>query len=315
VKLLVVGAGAVGSLFAARLAAAGYDVELTARPEHVSAIRAQGLRVEGTTPGTYHPIALGSLAEAASPDAVLVTVKTFDLAETASALGRRFPLLPPTLLPQNGLHVERSFADALPPAVRSGVPRAVVRAINSIPVTLVGPGVIRQAGVGQLLLRDPGSGGREAEATAEFVELLRRAELPVRLVVDFERELWRKALVNAAINPVTAIRRVPNGRLLEPPFRDEAIALLREAQRAAAAAGVPFSDDEAERDFERVARATAENRSSMLQDLDRGRPTEIDAISGEIVRTAGGHGIDLPRTRAAIAQLHAATSGPRTQPS
>ncbi len=307
-KILVVGAGAVGSLLAARWAASGEVVELTARPDHAAAVRARGVEVQGTTPGTFRPTALRRLADAQEPEAVVLAVKTFDLVRTVGELGRRFPRVVPTLLPQNGLGVEaiveRSFRDA-------GVadPRPfLVRAVNSVPVTLVGPGVVRQAGTGEILLRDPALGGVAAGATALFVALLGRAGLPVRLVTDLERELWRKALVNAAINPVTALHRIPNGRLRESPYREEATGLLREAQQAAAADGFEFSDAEADEALARVVRATAENRSSMLQDRDRGRPTEVDAISGEIARRARAHGVDLPRTRAVVDRLTARPS-------
>ncbi len=314
-KLLVLGAGAVGSLLAARLSAAGHPVELVARPDHADAIRARGLRVVGTSPGTFHPSALDDLAEAAPPDAVLLTVKTFDLASASGRLARRFPRLPPTLLPQNGLGIERTVEAAIRASAGEDAEAVLVRASNSIPVTLVGPGVVRQAGVGEIVLRDPASGGPARDAAALFVTLLDRAGIPVRLVDDLERELWRKALINAAINPVTALHRVPNGRLLELPYREEATGLLREAQRAAALAGFEFSDREADADFERVARATAENRSSMLQDRDRGRPTEVDAISGEILRVAVAQGVDLPRTRAVVERLRATVGAARTEPS
>ena len=304
-KLLVVGAGAVGSVLAARLSAAGYSVELTARPEHAAAIRAHGLRIEGTSEGTFHPVALDALADAATPDAIVLTVKTFDLSAAASEVGARFGGGIPILLPQNGLFVERTVDRALRRTTGEDPTPRLVRAVNSIPATLVAPGVVRQAGTPEMVLRDPSAGGPAATATAVFRDALERSGIPLRLVRDLDRELWRKALVNAAINPVTALHRVTNGRLLESPYRDEAVALLREAQRAAAAAGYPFSDAEADRDFDRVVRATAENRSSMLQDRDRGRPTEIEAISGEILGVASAHGLDLPLTRSVVERLRA----------
>ncbi|MCI4339446.1 MAG: 2-dehydropantoate 2-reductase [Thermoplasmata archaeon] len=309
-KILVVGAGAVGSLFAARLSAAGNRVELTGRPEHVAAIGSHGLRVEGTGAGTFWPTALSDLARATAPEAILLTVKTFDLSRAATELTRRFPTRVPTVLPQNGLNVERLVVDPSFATPREDPSPWLVRAVNSIPVTLVGPGVVRQAGEGQVVLHDPRAGGASSGATEVIRELLDRAGVPVRLVGDLERELWRKALVNAAINPVTALHRVTNGRLLESPYREEAQSLLREAQQAAASSGFAFADEEADRDLDRVVRATAENRSSMLQDRDRGRPTEVDAISGEILRAAVAHGIDLPLTRSVVERLRGGALDP-----
>jgi 2-dehydropantoate 2-reductase len=305
VKILVVGGGAVGSLFGARLTGSGNQVEIVGRPLQVEAIRAQGLTVEGTSPGTFRPTALRDLAEATTPDLVLLAVKTFDLTSATDALGERFKDPLPIVLPQNGLHVEGPVAESLAALGWMRPDRFMVRAVNSVPATLVSPGVVRQAGDGELVLRDPAIPGPATASTALARDTFRSAGVPLRLVADLERELWRKALVNAAINPVTALHRVPNGRLLDPPYRDEARRLLREAQRAARVAGFVFEDHEADGDFERVVRSTAQNRSSMLQDVEHGRPTEVDAISGEIVRVARSAGLELSETSAVVDRLRA----------
>lgn len=304
-KILVFGAGAVGSLLGARLSAAGHSVQLVGRPDHVAAVRAHGLRVEGTAPGLFRLDAFTTVATAEVPEAVVLSVKTFHLDRAASELGTRFPRLVPTLLPQNGLNAVEAVAPPMRTVSGADPTPWLVRAVNTIPVTLVGPGVVRQAGEGEIVLRDPAVPHPASASASVFRDALGGAGIRVRLVADLDRELWRKALVNAAINPVTALAGVSNGRLLEAPYRQEATTLLREAQRAAGSAGYVFSDSEADEDFERVVRATAGNRSSMLQDRDRGRPTEVDAISGELLRTATAHGIELPATRAVIARLHA----------
>jgi 2-dehydropantoate 2-reductase len=317
VRILVVGAGAVGSVLAARLASSGAEVEVVGRPDHVRAISDGGLRIEGTDPAVVPLRAFASLDQARPPDLVALTVKAFDLDASAAALGERFPDLVPTLLPQNGLTAERTASAALRRVSGEASAPWLVRAVNSIPVTLVGPGLVRQAGVGELVVRAPDPNDPAREATARWAETLRNAGVPVRITPDLDRELWRKAIVNAAINPVTALHGIPNGLVTEPPYHEEATALLREAQRAAAAAGFPFTDRESDAELARVATATAANRSSMLQDRERGRPTEVDAISGEIVRVAAAHGIDLPATRRVIERL-TVTVGPaarRTQPS
>ena len=315
-KIVLVGAGAVGSLFGAALFDAGHEVTLVGRPDHVAAIRSAGLRIEGPRARTVRLPATTDLGRARA-DAVLVTVKTFHLLATARAIGAEIAPAAPVLLLENGLGIE-AVAEA---GLRAGGWTApapwLVRAINSVPSTWIAPGVVRETGTGEVLLPtlDAPTPGRAHVPL--FRDLLGSAGIPVRLVADFPREVWRKALVNAAINPVTALHGVPNGALAQDPLRAEALQLLREAQAAARAAGFAFPDGEAEADLDRVVRATAENRSSMLQDLDRGRPTEIDAISGELVRIAEAHGIDLPATRAVVAAVRAraATAADRPQPS
>ncbi len=314
-RIAVIGAGAMGSLFAARFVAAGDEVRLVGRPGSVAAIRRDGITVEGRSPGRWPVPVEERLAPTPVPDLLVVAVKTFDLDRVAADLASVLPAPVPVVLPQNGLHVERGVGAALGAGGWAAPEAALVRAVNSIPAMIVAPGRVRQPGDGEIILAEPT--GAAAAATRLARDAFRSAGLPVRTVPDLEVELWRKALVNAAINPVTAVHRVPNGRLLQPPLADEARALLREAQRAASAAGFPFSDRDADASLERVLRATAENRSSMLQDVERGRPTEIDAISGEILRTAAAHGIDLPATRAVLERLGrapAAAAG-RTQAS
>jgi 2-dehydropantoate 2-reductase len=309
VRITVVGAGSVGCLFGARLAASGQSVRLIGRPESVRTLARNGIRVEGVDPGVWSVEATTSVDPGPEPDLVLLTVKTFDLVAAARALASAFRTPVPTLLPQNGLHIDVPVAAAVRAGGWTDPARVLVRAVNTVPAMLVAPGVVRQPGVGEVLLPDPSVAGA-APAAGRFASVLATAGVPVRTVADLDLELWRKALVNAAINPVTAIHRVRNGRLLEPPYRAEAWTLLREAQRAAELAGFAFTNDEADRSLERVLRATAENRSSMLQDVERGRPTEIDEISGEILRTAAEHGVDLPATRKVLGRLAGAPAGP-----
>ena len=316
-KILVLAAGSVGSVLGARLAEAGHDVELVARPDHVAAMRADGLRVEGHRPGIFRVRAFDDLARADDPDLALLTAKTFDLVTVAGALGRRFPRLPPTLLPQNGLRIEVPVRAALVASGAADADRSLARAVTFLGAMLVRPGVVRQVGDGTLVFADPAKGGPAAAATRTFLELFAGTTVRAKVVPDLERELWRKALMNAAINPITALNGVTNGRLLEEPYRAAAVRLLREAQQAAAAAGYEIPNAEADGELDRVLRETAENRSSMLQDWERGRPTEVDAISGEILRVAEAHHIDLPETRAVIGRLHARgpSSTARAQPS
>lgn len=308
-RVVVFGGGAVGSLLAAYLDRAGHSVLLIGRPAHVAAIRADGLRVAGRLDGTFRIDAAVDLRPGPAPDAVLLTVKTFDLATAAGAVGRAVRPGTPLLLPQNGLGVEELARRALVAEAWVEPETALVRAVNSLPATWVAPGEVRAAGDGELLL--PPARGPAADATSRFEQLLRGTGVRVRTVDEFSREVWRKAIVNAAINPVTALHRVVNGQLLDSPYREEAEWLLLEAVAAAQAAGVSLTETDARADLDRVVRATAENRSSMLQDLDRGRPTEIDAISGELLRVGGAHGVPMPHTREAAEGVRAAARSAR----
>ncbi len=306
-RIVVLGAGATGSVFGARLCAAGESVVLVGRPEHVRAIHASGLTVEGVGAGTFRPDTVVELPAGTTADAVLVTVKSFDLAGAVTALARVVAPTPTVLL-GNGLGLEEVARAAASHAGWAEPERWIVRGVHTVPATLLGPGRVRAAGTGEVVLPDP-----LPEPLELFDGLFRKAGVPVRRSSAFEKELWRKAVVNAAVNPVTALHGVANGRLLEPPLRTEADRLLAEAVEVAWAAGIDLPLAEARSDLDRVLRSTAENRSSMLQDLDRGRPTEVDAISGEILRQGSSWGLDLPATRRVVEALRARAASPSSE--
>ena len=306
-KVVVLGAGAVGSLFGARLASAGESVLLIGRPEHVAAVRARGVTVEGVQPGTFEVEAFSALARGTEADAVLVTVKSFDLEEALAGLARSVGPVPTALL-GNGLGLEGIAERSLSEHGWPKPARWLVRVVHTVPATLLGPGTVRASGEGELVFAEAARSDPAREAAEVLVELFRHARFTVRESPAFELELWRKVAVNAAINPVTAVRGVTNGALESGEARAEAERLLLEAVRVAEASRVGLTVEVARGDFDRVVRATAENRSSMLQDLDRGRPTEIDAISGEIYRRGQRLGLELPATAAMIARVHRAAA-------
>jgi len=302
-SVVILGAGAVGSLFGARFSAAGEDVLLVGRPAHVEAIRAHGLTVEGTEPGTFSLEATATLPGGTRADAVLLTVKSFDLAEASAELARAVAPTPTALL-GNGLGIEGTAAGALRTAGWPEPERSLVRAVHSVPATWLAPGKVRASGTGEVVFPEPTAAGAASAATASLISLFARSRFEVRTSATFDLEVWRKAVVNAAINPVTAVRRVVNGALRDGPAREEAELLLEEAVGVARRAGVDLSLATARADLERIVRATAENRSSMLQDVERGRPTEVRAISEEILRRGLGYGLELPATRRAVAEVH-----------
>lgn len=136
----------------------------------------------------------------------------------------------------------------------------------------------------------------------------------MRYVRAFETALWTKAVVNAAINPVTAAFSVRNGALASPPYRELVEALVAEGVQAARAAGHELDPAATREEMWRTVRATAANRSSMLQDVDRGRPTEIDVISGALLDAGQAHGIAMPETAAIIGKVRSrvASAGQRS---
>ncbi len=287
------GAGAMGSFFGALLSVR-HDVSLVGREAHVRSIRAHGLRITGKTSIIAHPSASANLPRGTKPELVIVATKAYDTASAMRVLrilGRSATFL--TL--QNGLEN---------PEIIAKTADRVVAGTTSHGVTFLGPGTVRHAGVGDTVI-GAWRGVDDADVT-HLRDVFIDAGIRTRVTHDVPTELWAKALVNAAINPLAALAGVPNGALL----RDARLLRLlgdvsREAAAVAVAEGAKIDPDESLRRTILIARRTAANRASMLQDLDRGRRTEVDAITGVVSSAAERHGIPAPLNHALYALLKA----------
>lgn len=284
-RFLVFGAGATGSVFAARLASR-YEVAVVARGARLRDLRRDGLRIVGATeaavrlPAASSPTELGGFA----PDFVLVTVKATDTASAAAALRDLGPK-PIRVSLQNGLGNEETLAEGANP---------VLGAVSNNGATLREDGEVFHAGLGEVIL---GAFAPDTPPTAanELAAALRTVGFPSRATPDIRRALWDKVILNAAVNPVTALLGLRTGRLHDDPGRRRIVArLVEESCAVAAAEGAGCSPEEIHETIRRVAAATPENRSSMLQDLERGRRTEIEAITGVIAARGRARGVPTP---------------------
>jgi len=295
-RIAIVGAGALGSLFGALLARSGQEVWLYNRSfvQHVHAIRAQGLTLQTSTGELNIPIvAVTETKELSSTvDLVGIFVKAYD---TEQAIRDALPLLGEqswVLSLQNGIGPEEILARYLPK-------QRILRGVTAQGATLVEPGVIRWAGQGSTRFGSLVSVGPPAQhEILQVVEVFRQAGIEAHNVERVEPLLWEKLLINAAINPLTALFGIPNGVLLE----DSALRLIlrevvSETRCIVASHGVQLSSEQAMERVEGVCRATAENLSSMLQDVQRGKRTEIDFINGVVVREGERLGIATPLNR------------------
>jgi 2-dehydropantoate 2-reductase len=163
--------------------------------------------------------------------------------------------------------------------------------VTTLGATLLAPGLVRSGGEGLVTF--------EAHPRLGVLkEMLRVAKFEVCIVENAEPVVWGKLIVNAAINPLTALLRVKNGELLAiPPARTLMGELAREAASVAEALGVALPFFSPERAVEEVVQHTADNISSMLQDILRGAPTEVDAINGAVIRTGEQEGVPTPVNR------------------
>jgi len=287
-KVLILGAGAMGCLYGAAFHRAGSEVTFVDvnRP-HVDAINAHGLELE-TRAGIEHLPIRALLPEAvASPvDLVVVFTKTFHtdaaLAGIAAAIGPHTHLL--SL--QNGLgNDKRLAAHASPDRVLVGA--------SSLPSDLVGPGKVRSHGEGGSKLY-PAFGGDPAFAQ-QVAELLTAGGLPATLEPEIQVAIWSKAIFNATMNPLCALtRRTPGFLGAHAESRAMITTAVEEGVAVANASGVPVPARPIHDLTEVSMTDHANHEASMLQDVKAGRRTEVDAINGAIVEAGRAVGLAAP---------------------
>ncbi|MCJ2520952.1 MAG: 2-dehydropantoate 2-reductase [Candidatus Thermoplasmatota archaeon] len=281
-RFLIFGAGALGSLFGGLLSQR-HEVMLVGRRVHMEAIRRNGLKIGGRTNLVVHPTAQEDIAEVESLDVVVLTVKAYDTEGALEAL-KPFWRKAAFLSLQNGLGNEDLLAERAD---------RVLGGVTNQGVTFVAPGEVYHAGIGDTYIGPyRGTGLEEA---AELVEAFSMCGIPSELSEDIRGELWLKTLVNACINPLTGLLEVKNGHILQSTFLTDVVReIVDEGLQVAALQGLHLDREEVLEKVWSIAEATADNISSMLQDLEKGRRTEIDSINGAIVERGREGGVSCP---------------------
>ncbi len=278
-KISVIGAGALGTFYSGMMAASGQDVTLVCREKDVPVLR-QGISITGAMEARARP------AISAVPvlsDVVFITVKSYDVAGAVKGL----PVNPGTIVViiHNGIGPDEAASAAI------GKCRIAVGLAYG-GVTFLEPGKVCVAGYTETVL---GAVDHEARDRLDLPLLaLNKAGLKARIAEDIRAAQWEKMYANVGINAITAITGLTNHMLLEVPvLKALAAAAVTEAANVARAAGVRTGVDPVEQTF-KVIRETAGNRSSMLQDVSRGRRTEIDALNGMVCEMGRKYGIPTP---------------------
>lgn len=276
--IVVLGAGAIGSLYGAQLAEQN-NVILVGRFDHVRAIQQNGLRIQGLESRTVRISATTSLERLEPDTLILLTTK---VPATVSALQPVAPLIrhdTTLVVLQNGLNAERIARDMLK---GEGV---VLRGITQFGAIFDSPGSIRYMVKGYTILQDhPRSRGIAA--------VLNDAGLDCRISVDINAEVWRKLVFNCVVNPITAIVHGKVGDIANPQLSRLKQLVIDECVAVAAAEGVSLETDLAEQ--VNATYAGSDNIVSMQQDLLRGRVTEIDYLNGAVAETGAKHSLQCP---------------------
>lgn len=301
-KIRILGTGAMACWLGALVARTGASVTLVGSwPAALARLRSRGIAFE--SPGLRFEASVLAQAVGETPapaDVCVLLAKATQTAHLAGLAWQGLSAPPLVLCLQNGL-------GAGPVLDAAGGARSAT-GVTTVGALLLGPGHVQASGLGQVAL---GWSGPDAPAQASntrlvaFAELLNRARIDARLVADIDVHVWRKLVANCAINAPAALHGVPNGALLErAELRALLVAAAREAAQVALACGVDLAHDPVELATS-VVQETAGNRCSMLQDLERGVPTEVEAIYGRAIDLARAQGVATPT----LVALHDAVRG------
>jgi len=286
-RVCVVGAGVIGSLYAGHLARVAEVSVLTRRDEHARSLNERGLRVSGRSDFTSRLTAVSDVAGLPELDVAIIATKATGLEEAVSALSGRFPRATITTV-QNGLGAE-----------------AIVRRHGDWPII---SGVTFMSGtrhtdthVEYILDTETWLGPYENSPFArveELAGLIQRSGLKARAFRDLRPAQWSKLVFNATVNTVAALTGLPHNGHFADERRLEDLGhlvhgLMDEGKRVAAAAGVELHEDPWEMNVHATRRGSA-HYPSMLEDVDAHRPTEIELITGALVREAERHGVPVP---------------------
>lgn len=287
-KIAIIGSGAMGSLFGGLLAENGHKVTLAdKRKKLVRKINENGLKITNlkNKKRTIEVKATTSVKNITKPDLAIIFVKSPD---TEKAVKDSIQILNPDvniLTLQNGLGNPETIAKHIPE-------EKIIAGTTTHGSTEKTPGHVKHAGEGDTVI------GRYFTDNDGFVDdlatTLTDAGIKTNVSNDIQKFVWEKVLVNIGINPLTALARVKNGALLE--FKAGTNILERaieEGIKIAKAEGVKIRDDIISH-AKNIAKKTKDNKSSMLQDIEQGRKTEIEYLSGAIVKKAEKHNISVP---------------------
>ena len=307
-KFLIVGAGAIGAYIGARMARAGFDVALFARGPHLKAMQEHGVQVKSAE-GDFQvqPRIVGSLEEAGPADVVFLGVKAHSLPQLVLQL--HFVLGPDTTVvsTQNGipwwyfqgfggewegLRLERIDPGGVISAAIEA--RRVVGSIVYFSTEITAPGVVQHTDGNRISLGEPD--GTRSDRCRKIAEALVASGLRCPITTHLRQEIWVKIMGNASLNPVSALTRSTLVQMVRDPGVSEVIRnIMQEVEAVSRKLGMelPVSIDQRMAGAEKVG----EHKTSMLQDLEAGRPMELEALVGSVVELGERVGVPMAYTR------------------
>lgn len=307
-KVAILGSGAVGGYFGAKLARTGQDVTFIARGAHLEAIRSQGLTVKSATLGDFHvrAAAESDTAKVGPVDLAIVSVKAYD---NATAL----PMLTPMIGPDTVILTLQNGVDSVNEVAAVVGERRVLGGTTYVATALEGPGLIVQTGVHRSIIFGEvfGGCGRITPRVQAIADILAAADIQVTPVADARVPIWDKFVYLVAFSGFTGAARLSIGHIWKfPQVQEMFYATSREIAAIAQAEGVTISANRFETLKEYMDHIPFSTRSSLLIDLEQGKRIEVEALHGAAVRRAQQLGVPVPITATLYAVLKAWESGP-----
>lgn len=311
-KFAIVGAGAIGAFVGAMLARSGEDVTLIARGAHLRAMQEHGVRVRGSL-GNFDArvSATDDPAAAGVVDVVLLTLKAHSLTAMASRLAPLIGSETAVVSAQNGIpwwyfyrhggEWEGTQLESVDPGGvigRSIDPARVIGCVIYPSAIVSEPGIIEHIEGTRFAIGEPD--GSKNERCRRLADVLIKAGLRCPIRSDIRHDMWVKLMGNVAYNPISALTRATLIEIVTcPETRELAAAIMQEADAVARRLGIELGVSVEQR-LEGAAKV-GPHKTSMLQDLESGRPMELEAIVGAVVELGSKMGLSLPFTNSVYA--------------
>ncbi len=287
-NISVIGAGSIGSLFAGRVAYSGFDVDVVGRKDHVNKIQEKGLTIleDESNIVSFLPANTEYNPTQQKSDALFVTTKAYDNHTVASSLSNRINKETPIFIIQNGMGNETIFKENFPE-------NPIYRAVTTEAAEHLQPAVVKHVAFGKTSFGIVSGKGNGFSSQVE--QILSSSGFNIKETQNIQLKMWYKLLANAAICPLGTILHAKNGEILKrPSFVRIFNAILKEGI-ALANQLLPDEDFSTSPEFiKEVINKTKDNKCSMLQDIERGRRTEIEFMNGYITTESRVHGMKAP---------------------
>ncbi len=298
------GAGALGCYFGGRLAAAGNDVAFIARGRQLEALQQNGLRIESPLGDLHLPKvqAAEQPASIGNVDVVLFLVKLYDTEAAASALS-------PMLTPKTAVASFQNGIDAWSRIGEIVGHHRVIGGTAVIPADIRTPGIVRHNGpFAKLTFGDFDES--EGARCRHLASLFEQAGVEADVTADIEVKIWEKFIVLSALSAITTLTRLPLGPIRKDPVAADLFERALQETILVGRKACPRLSDEATARATKLAGSLPDTmRASMLDDLERGKPLEVDGLSGAVVRLATEHGIEVPVHDVVWRALHPIANG------